>query len=175
MTFFENKRQSDTGETVVIEDYLPDSPVVVSKDASAIQSSSESEDGDLFRFSEIADQQADFRVFTTMATWCASCKNHLPIIEELTSNCPSGVRIYGLPVDPKDSVQMLEQYEGQHEVAYQLLKNIKNEVRQEIGDYIFRELGTNALPVSIVTDQRGNVQILTKGIPTLSELRELAE
>ncbi|MCH8043877.1 MAG: ASPIC/UnbV domain-containing protein [Planctomycetes bacterium] len=114
------------------------------------------------------------RVYTTMATWCAACRSHLPQVEYLRSmTATDGVDIIGLPVDENDDAEKLRAYAAQWKPAYRLLVGLKAPQRSAVEELLARELPEAALPSTIVTDPSGRVLLTVAGLPSVSQLREL--
>jgi len=114
------------------------------------------------------------RLYTTMATWCAACKQHLPQLEQLRSNLDTdSLGMYGVPIDVTDDEVMLSEYSEKYRPAYELLTDMKEEQRDQIEQLVSRILKTDALPSTVVTDTNGRVLLVTAGVPTVSELKKI--
>lgn len=113
------------------------------------------------------------RIYTTMATWCMACRGHLPQIETLRSMFSEGeLAIYGVPVDPTDISAKLRRYQAAFRPAYRLLKNLTEEERYDVRALLEKELGTEVLPSTIVTDANGQVLQALRGLPAVSDVRK---
>lgn len=116
------------------------------------------------------------QLYTTMATWCAACKAHLPQIKQLRSQLDAeSLGIYGIPVDLEDDVEKLSSYEERFQPAYDLLSELNDDQRTEVEQLITEVLKTDALPSTVVTDDQDNVLLVTAGLPTLSQLKKLMQ
>lgn len=114
------------------------------------------------------------RLYTTMATWCASCKRHLPQIQQLRTTMDSQtLGLFGVPIDAEDDSDRLVSYEKKYQPAYMLLTDITDDQRQRIEGVIVEALQADALPSSVVTDSEGNVLLVTAGLPTVSQIRQI--
>jgi hypothetical protein len=127
-------------------------------------------------FPKVKGVKADkgLRLYTTMATWCASCKAHLPELRQLRDSFgpADGLSMYGLPVDAGDDAAKLNSYEAKFQPAYELLTEIAptmERVKQSLKEVDALE----GLPSTVVTDHRGRVLLSTPGLPTVSQLRFL--
>jgi len=116
---------------------------------------------------------AELRVYATMATWCTSCKSHLPHFESLQASLGDEVALLGLPVDENDTESMLETYVEDNAPAYDLIPALTKPERASIDTLLAAEVGKDVLPSSIVTDAEGRVLLAKAGLPSLSELRAL--
>jgi len=112
-------------------------------------------------------------VFVTTATWCASCKKNLPQVELLKKRFGEQFHFYGLPVDPEDLVDDLKVYEERFNPAYQILTSLSLSDRSEVSNLVRKFLGDEVLPSTIVTNAKGEILALQKGIPSVSELRKV--
>lgn len=114
-------------------------------------------------------------VYITMATWCAACKKHLPRVKELREAFGDGsVAIFGVPVDSNDSPEMLQDYVDSFEPAYRLLDTITEDERHATWELLRKQFKSDALPMTIVTNAKGEVVLTTTSVPTVSLLRKLA-
>ena len=111
-------------------------------------------------------------VFTTMATWCKSCKSHLPQLQYLTERtAEDDLSFFGVPVDESDSPEKLQLYVKENQPPYRLLEQLTAENRQMFSRVLADSLNTDALPSTIVTDATGTVLLAMHGVPTLSQIR----
>jgi len=123
-----------------------------------------------------SDQQtgAALRMYTTMATWCAACKKHLPQFETLRSAFTNGeLDIYGVPIDPEDTPTKLKTYESRFQPAYKLLVHLTPAEREKVHTLLNEDHRTAALPSTIVTDAQGHVLQSRPDVPTVSDVRKL--
>ncbi len=173
LTVYENPSQSPNGTAFVRESYvIPSSrrwDVVSRPNTARFQI----EDLGLDPGS-VAIKEPKALLFTTMATWCAACKQHLPQLRQLREKLgPELVQMYGIPIDEADDRDKLAAYAEQHQPAYRLLAELTNEQRNEAKQFVSDSLNADALPSTIVTDVRGDVLLVTTGLPTVSQLLEL--
>ena len=115
------------------------------------------------------------RMYTTMATWCASCKKELPQTRFLRAALSSNdVAMYGVPIDPDDSTAKLDAYVAAHRPGYRLLTDLSTHEVAAVQDRVLAEFDSELLPSTIITDRDGLVLRTIAGLPTLSDLRKLA-
>lgn len=113
-------------------------------------------------------------VYTTMATWCASCERELPQLTFLRQRFGrEEVALLGVPVDDEDTAVELAAYAREHNPAYRLLAELPPEGREAVQKVVRGELGEDRLPASVVTDAHGRVLLVRDGVPSLSQLRRL--
>jgi thiol-disulfide isomerase/thioredoxin len=116
------------------------------------------------------------QLYTTMATWCEACKSHLPQIQQLRSKLDSkSIGMYGIPIDESDDTNKLSKYVERYKPAYELLQELTDDQRKEIGQLISDTLKVDALPATVVTDSQGNVLLVTAGLPTVSQLNKILQ
>ena len=117
---------------------------------------------------------ARLRMYTTMATWCPSCKRHLPQLQHLRETFPAEVlELIGVPIDETDSAEMLQDYAQRFAPPYRLLLHLTGDQRDELTRILNTSAPEDALPSTIITDQNGNLFFTQAGIPTVSQLRKL--
>ena len=114
------------------------------------------------------------RMYTTMATWCASCKKQIPQLAFLKSQFDNQELVmYGVPIDRSDDLEKLEQYRSTYDPAYELLTGLSASHRSQIKRILDKTTPLEALPSSIIIDAAGRVLKSFVGVPTASELRKL--
>ena len=112
-------------------------------------------------------------IYTTMATWCASCLGELPQWQKLTELfSPEQLEIRAVPVDNGDTAAMLERYVKRHRPVYRMLETDSSEVAS-VNQLVIDEMGKDGLPASFVTDARGQVVDSDWGAPSVSLIRRL--
>jgi len=124
----------------------------------------------------IADQPPSpahrLRVYTTLATWCPSCKTHLPALRRLHAELArEGVDLIAVPVEETDDDQTLAAYARDHHLPSRLA-TIDPAQRPQVVAEIAQALGENPpLPSSVVTDSHGRILAANPGVPSVSDLR----
>ena len=117
---------------------------------------------------------ARLKVFTTMATWCDTCKGELPQVELLRSHfSPDDLDLVGIPVDEHDSARKLAAYREEFEPAYRLLDPLPEAERAAVQKLVIDELRVDVLPATIVTDSQGRVLYSGQALPSVSQLEAL--
>lgn len=126
------------------------------------------------RVSLVDSVDSRVQVYTSMATWCGACKKELPQFALLKRRFgPGEVGLYGIPVDPKDTPEMLRAYIERNEPAYELLRSLPRPAIEAFRQVILVGLGVDGLPASVVADARGQVLHVQAGVPSVSTLRRL--
>lgn len=117
---------------------------------------------------------APLRVVTTTATWCETCRGELPDVARLRSAFPaSELELIGLPVDPADTKEKLDEYTQRYRPAYRMVAERSESDVKHVGKTIEARLRREVLPASIVTNQDGDILDVFWGLPTVSDIREL--
>lgn len=117
---------------------------------------------------------ARLRMFSTMATWCTSCKKHLPHFAELRRSFGEDtLAIYGLAVSEVDTPEQLAEYIAEHQPAYALLPKLSDADRARTEALLGRTVRQEVLPSTIVTDAKGMVLLATAGLPSVSQLHQV--
>jgi thiol-disulfide isomerase/thioredoxin len=114
------------------------------------------------------------RMYTTMATWCATCRRELPQLQLLRESLDAeALELLAVPIDAEDTPEKLGRYVAKHKPAYEMLSDLTPEEVAEVQGIVAAELEPDLLPVSIITDAKGSVLSTLPGVPSLSQLREL--
>lgn len=117
---------------------------------------------------------ARLRVYTTMATWCAACKTHLPKLRRLADELTAeGLEVVAVPIDEEDDDAKLSAYVEEMRPPYRLLSLSADERAQ--AKAAFKDtLGEEPpLPCSVVTNSSGRVLTALPGVPVVSALRKM--
>lgn len=176
LTVYENPEESPNGAAEVRTQYV----VPVEKPWRPNESDNvpEALASNEFSFSDIQPtaSTAPLHLYTTMATWCAACKRHLPQLKQLRETLSDdSLAMYGIPIDETDNPEKLVRYLDEYHPAYDLLKDLPVEKRNEVQQMVSEALRTDALPSTVMTDANGNVLLVTGGLPTISQIRKLLE
>ena len=117
---------------------------------------------------------ARLRVYTTFATWCPTCKKHLPIQRRLKDELASeGVDLIAIPIDEADDNNKLAAYNTEWHPPARLV-NLAPARRKEANAAFAKALGEDPpLPSSVITDGSGRFLAAQQGVPTVSTLRKM--
>ena len=119
-------------------------------------------------------EDSELTMFVAMATWCASCKRELPNLGRLREAFEEDeLSLMGVPIDPEDDQEKLGQYVSEHRPAYDLMDELTERQRSDFKEFCRRQIGTDALPATVIARRDGTVLFTQPGIPTLSEIRRL--
>jgi len=119
---------------------------------------------------------AILRLYTSMATWCAQCKRHLPQFELLREAFKeNSLAIFGIPIDQQEDAGLLRRYVASRRPAYDLLVDMKPKQRAWVQQVWADRFHLEALPSSVVTNRVGEVVLSVAGVPTVSQVRQLLE
>ena len=120
------------------------------------------------------DAPSKLRMYTTMATWCASCRRELPYLTRLREAIDSrSLSMYAVPVDPEDGEEKLADYWKRFEPAYGRLEGLDATGLSALTARFQKELGHDGLPSTMVLNEAGDILLVRAGIPTLSEIQKL--
>ena len=124
-------------------------------------------------------QESKLKMYVAMATWCAACKKSLPQLNYLRSRYTTDqLEMNGVPIDPKDNELKLEAYIDQNHPPYRLMDNLSADQRQRFTTAL-QTASATVTPATILTDARGNIIKIIRGVPTASDiakgLREVTE
>jgi len=114
------------------------------------------------------------RMYTTMATWCPSCKKHLPQFDLLRRHFDeTQLNMIGVPIDEEDTLAKLRAYKAEYRPGYKMMIGAPAERVQKIKAAMLATVGRDVLPTTLVIDGSGTVLAGFAGVPTISELRSL--
>lgn len=122
-----------------------------------------------------ASNEASIVAYVSMASWCPSCKRHLPYFQLVKNHFGDQIQVVGVPVDPKDTEEVLQKYQDDFEPAYKLLTNLPNDDREKFDKAVLENLQTDVLPSTILTTSNGTILRIEKGFPTVSDFEKLID
>jgi peroxiredoxin len=164
VTAYEDPQQGPNGSAFTTEPYLR-TPAAAPRAAAA----------STLRLSiPHAGPVPQLRMYTTMATWCESCRKEIPHLQRLRSEFAENVLgMYGVPIDPEDTTEALKAWMTEHKAPYELLSGIGDAKRTAVKELVLSELKQEAVPATILTGPDGRVLAAQWGPPTVSRIREL--
>lgn len=119
------------------------------------------------------DAQPKLRMYTTMATWCAACKSHIPQLRHIRQMFDAdSLAMFGVPIDESDTSEMLEGYQSRYAPGYDVLTELSDGQVDDVRSTVRAELKTDVLPATIVTDGDGTILATLASVPTVSQLRK---
>lgn len=167
---FENPAHSEDGSGYAVRPYFDRRDPALA----AGEPSPEADAGRTFTVAGAdAPDTAKLRVYTTTATWCPSCKKHLPQFGVLKEAVGDAAVFFGLPMDAEDTSEMLESYVAEYKPGYELVIELADEDRVKTRTLLDETIRKDVLPSTIVTDADGRVLLTMAGIPSVSDLRAL--
>lgn len=172
LTVFENPEEAPTGEPFLRQEYRSREPGGAPLNR-APRTSDEREFVVSGRDSlpRSGPANVELRVYTTMATWCLACKQHLPQLRRLQAALGDGaIELIGVPIDENDSTEKLTDYFTQWQPPYRLLLELTPQERSLVNSTLD---GVDVLPSTIVTDAAGRVLYAGSGVPSVSDLLRL--
>ena len=129
------------------------------------------------RLSLIAEDDAEgsrLLMFSTMAAWCVACRIELGELAHLRSEfAAEELGMFGVPWDDKEEANTLSLWVAANRPPYRLLSNLTDRQRLQVKAHVLEALKVNGLPVTIVTDAKGQVLLTRWGPPTVSQIRKL--
>ncbi len=173
LTVYENPAESPSGSAFVVEDYA------VPGTATPLASQPRPEQGERFQLTgapvrNSPGDEAQLRVYTSMATWCASCQGELPQVARMRAAFnQSELALFAIPVDQNDDRANLQQYVAKHQPAYKMVFDVSDSERHSFNRIVEKTLHADGLPASIVTDRQGRVLHVGWGVPSISRIRLL--
>lgn len=176
LTIFENAADSGNGQHVVMEPYVRPVQLANRRQGPVPGSQFKLAAVDGNDGPRISPGAPKLRMYTTMATWCPSCKKHLPQLALVRGAFESGtLEMYGLPVDPKDSREMLTDYVAKFQPAYRIVDSLSTADRAALDTALAVDVKSDALPATIITNAAGQIIYASTGVATVSDIRRLAE
>ena len=113
------------------------------------------------------------RLYMTMATWCVACKEQTPYLASLASRfSPGELEIVGLPIDPQEGADLIRQYAEAMKPPYRQVIQLTATQRRTVKGTLSRTAPPDAIPASILTDDRDRVLATFPGVPSVSDIRK---
>ena len=128
------------------------------------------------QFSRTGDQTSMLRMYTSMATWCAACRKHMPHLSRIRSHFDEHqLTMIGVPVDEKDVQEKMNAFINETHPAYKLDQNWSQPQRDAFQKIVQNQLGSDVMPATIITTADGQVLNVISGVPTVSGLSQLLD
>jgi thiol-disulfide isomerase/thioredoxin len=123
---------------------------------------------------DIAARPARLRVYTTFATWCPSCRAHLPMLKHLKEELGAeGVDMVAVPIDAEDDNRKLAAYAKEWKPSSRLVNLAPSNRTNAVAAYT-KALGEDPpLPSTVITDASGHILSAQPGVPSISALRKI--
>jgi thiol-disulfide isomerase/thioredoxin len=169
---YEDPGQSPNGEAFVVSDYFSGVPVMLAGKGSPRRPTR------VPIHNRVSDgTPAELTMYTTMATWCPTCKGELPQLATLRQAFgPEELAMRAVPVDPEDSSEKLARYMEENQPAYRLLTELGPRDVAAVESVVEQTTQLKeALPATLVTDSEGVVLLAKAGVPSISDLRKLLD
>ena len=116
--------------------------------------------------------EAPLRLFTLTATWCEACKRELPQLARIRSHfTPGQLAMFGLPGDETETPAQWQAYTGKYRPGYLMLAGISVDERKTMHNALGEF--ADVLPASMVTSRDGQVQLVTRGLPSVSQIARI--
>jgi thiol-disulfide isomerase/thioredoxin len=179
ITVYENPADSPTGESFTMEPYrkAPSAQMTrLSSDDSwksrLLPKKPRSSKLVLRHEGKRVRSERGLTLVTTMATWCAACVTEMPELNALRAAFREDeLAMVAVPVDGEDTADKLKRWVEKYEPPYQLLTGIAKAQVEKVNRVILRELRTDAVPATFLTDPTGQVLIARWGVPSISAVR----
>lgn len=95
-------------------------------------------------------------VVNVWATWCAPCRSETPFLQSLyEAHEADGLRVLGISVDQRGSLEAVRSFLDEHEVTYTTL--VDPEMRAMDTFYVL------GLPTTLLVDRSGTVRLIRTG------------
>ena len=170
VTFYEDESESKDGTGVSRNSYVKNQNETKSESAAQ----NRRYQGLQFTNSNNENESAKLNMYISMATWCPSCKKHLPELRQLRSMFNGSVlEMIGVPVSNMDDAEELEQYVEAHEPPYDLAGSWTWEQRFKFFKLVISKTRREVLPSTVITDSKGHVLDIMQGIPSASDIIRL--
>ena len=120
------------------------------------------------------NKSTKLNMYVSMATWCPSCKRHLPELKQLRSMFDSSVLgMTGVPISARDDAEKLERYVAEQQPAYELTGSWTSNQIFKFFKLALTQTRKEVLPSTIITDANGDVLDIMAGVPSASDIIRL--
>ena len=121
------------------------------------------------------DPDSTLVMYVGMASWCTACAKEVTGLTELAKSFKaSELVMVGVPCDLNDTAQDLAAWTKRYSPPYEIRTDLTVEQRDQMlavaKDMLLR---TDALPFTVITDEVGNVLLVTWGPPSVSAVLRL--
>jgi len=186
LTVYENPAQSPTGEVFVREAYarpvasrLPAAPGAPAP-AGAVPATAAPTAAAARSARRVTlppppgETPPRLRLYSTMATWCVACRGELAQLRGLRDLfSPADLAMAGVPIDTTESADQVKAWGAANRPPYELLANLTRVQVLGVKSVVRKELNSDAVPATLITDAAGNLLHAQWGPPTLSRIRVL--
>jgi peroxiredoxin len=122
----------------------------------------------------VTGPQSRLRLYTTLATWCATCTQELPQWQRLHALFGEDLlQMFGIPVDDTEGPERLKAYVARHQPTYTLLMDLAGVEVESVRQFVRETLRLDGLPATIITDDNGYVLRTMWGAPSISDIQML--
>lgn len=165
ITVFENVHQSEDGTGVQRTQYVMDGVADYRQQKHGTSKA---------LFSPSGKRKGNYFMYVSMATWCPSCRRHLPQVKRIRDYfSDEQLALIGVPVDANDSDDMLIKFTNMYQPAYSLKKRWSRLELKKFTQITFDQFSTDLMPATIITDRQGQVLEVFRGVPTVSKIAEI--
>ena len=170
VTFYEDETESKDGTGVSRSSYVKNQ----NETKSVHNVQNRRYQGLQFTNSKNENASTKLNIYVSMATWCPSCKKHLPELTQLRSMFDrSELGMIGVPVSDRDDAEKLEQYAAEHQPPYELTDSWTSDQLFKFFKLAVSETRKEVLPSTIITDAKGDVLEIMQGLPSASDIIRL--
>ena len=162
VTIFENPAESKDESGIDVTEYL------------VPQQSADETDIKLAAYAQLSlDEELsdnNYYLVTSMATWCTACKKMAPQLQLLKEHFGGQVGLIGLPNDPDESREKLDEYQASAKPAYEIHVDASDDMRDSFSQILTKRRGKAAMPSTLLIDREGRVIEAWLGVPSISEV-----
>jgi peroxiredoxin len=114
------------------------------------------------------------RLYSTMATWCVACRGELAQLRRLRETfAAADLAMAGVPIDTTESADQVKAWGAANRPPYALLEGLTRAQVLDVKSVVQKELDSDAVPATLITDAAGHLLHAQWGPPTLSLIRVL--
>ena len=172
LTVYENPAQSPTGEAFVREAYARPAAVRVPGAPAPLAARAA-------RRVPLPPPPGEttaprLRLYSTMATWCVACRGELAQLRRLRETFNAAdLAMAGVPIDTNESRAQVDTWGAANRPPYDLLAGLTRAQVLGVKSVVQKELNSDAVPATLITDAAGTLLHAQWGPPTLSRIRVL--
>ena len=127
--------------------------------------------GEPFPWADQREGDAPLQLFTSMATWCGSCRGEVPWFAETRGRFGAdALGLVALPVEVSDGPAELAEWVDELAPAYALRAGLPVHERERLRAWLTDAVGREAVPSSVLVDRAGRVLWVGPGLPSRSQL-----
>ena len=112
-------------------------------------------------------------IVTSMATWCPTCKSHLPELAMLKERYSERIEVFAIAIDKQDTTEKLQEYFQANSPPYELLPDTREASATKFNEFVAAKIGAARLSSTVILGPNAKVLQVLPRVPTVSDIEML--